>query len=102
MDRNKINEQARVLRAKKLAKASKPIAPQVQKGVVKIEVPLPKTSNNPKTYNAPKPPTHLAKKTTNAGQKVQQQTIKQQNVSTSKRQDGKRGCSGCRRKIRSG
>ena len=100
MDREKINKQAQVLRSKKLAKSVQPIAPKVQNGVVKVEIPIPK--NRIKTYSTPKPPTHLAKQVTNSEQKVQRQIINPQNVSTTHRPVRKKNCVGCRRKIRNG
>lgn len=99
MNRYKINQQAKVLRAKKLAKSVTPIAPKVQDGVVQVEIPLPKTTPL-HTYSIPKPPTHLAKKTTNAEQK-NATPVKPQNVATSQR-PSKKGCTGCRRRIRQG
>ena len=97
MDREKINKQAQVLRSKKLAKSSTRIGPKVQNGVVKVDIPVPKTTV--KSYSTPKPPTHLSKKTTNAEQKVKRQSIDPRNVS-SHRPVRQKGCTGCRRKIR--
>jgi hypothetical protein len=89
LNRDQINKQAQVLRAKKIAKSAIGNIPKVQAGVVKIDIPSPKVGTI-KSYGLPHPPERFAKK-------KDTQKVKQPPKSTSQPAP-KKGCTGCRRK----
>lgn len=95
MDRKKLEQQATVLRRKRLARTARKAEASVQDGVVKVDAKITK-NNNLQNYSPPKPPSHIVKRRqSNINSNVRKETT--QTKSTIK---SNKGCSGCRRRNR--
>ena len=103
MDREKMRQQAKVLREKKLARiaqVAKQLRPHVEKGVVKYNEPSSYKPKEVRSFVIPPSPQRIRSVMPMAQQSPQQQEMQQQQINPQKivrRQPG--GCSGCKRKI---
>ena len=95
MDKNKLMQQARILRQKKLtrmAQTAKQSRPTVESGVVKYNSPVPMKPTEIRTLSAIPPANKVARSILPQQQSVSPQTIQPQKVIHKTR-----GCAGCRR-----
>ena len=101
MDRQKLIQQSKILKDKKLARIialSKQLRPQVKEGVVKYPAPVVKQIQDVRQFAAPPPPIRVARTVIPKAQTQQQQDMRQQNMNPKKIVRKQKGCSGCRRK----
>ena len=80
-----------------MVKLGKQLKPKIEKGVVKYDLPVPRSTKNVRQFAAPPPPTRTARvvipKPNIQRQEAQQQKINPRKVTNTK------GCSGCKRNI---
>lgn len=104
MDRQKMIQQAKILRDKKLARMAqlgKQLQPQVEAGVVKYAVPVVEKNKDVRQFSAPPLLVRSARTVVpNSQQTQQQQDMRPQNVNSNKVVRKSSGCSGCSRKPR--
>lgn len=101
MNREKLMQQAKILRDKKfarMARLGKQLRPEVEAGVVKYKAPTPPLQRA-RQFAAPPPPTRSARTVVPQAKLTEQQTeMRQQQVTPTKVIRKQKGCSGCRRK----
>ena len=93
MDRRKLDQQAKVLRKKRLARTARKAEASVQDGVIKIDAKITKNTNL-QNYSPPKPPSHVVKRHLSQPSN----NVKKETTHPKSTIKANNGCSGCRRR----